>query len=102
MICTITMLQDDENLFDYNVDERIDAFTKACIDQVYIVLCICMLSLRVQASHYRTNNIMLTMGSDFQYENANTWYKNLDKLIYYVRKVSLYTACYQCPPAVSI
>ncbi|CAF4921790.1 unnamed protein product, partial [Rotaria magnacalcarata] len=24
------------------------------------------------------------MGSDFQYENANQWYKNLDKLIRYV------------------
>ncbi len=24
------------------------------------------------------------MGSDFQYENANKWYKNLDKLIKYV------------------
>jgi lysosomal alpha-mannosidase len=27
---------------------------------------------------------MMTMGSDFQYENANKWYKNLDKLIKYV------------------
>ena len=27
---------------------------------------------------------MVTMGSDFQYENANAWYKNLDKLIKYV------------------
>ncbi|XP_042338783.1 lysosomal alpha-mannosidase-like [Plectropomus leopardus] len=26
----------------------------------------------------------MTMGSDFQYENANMWYKNLDKLIHYV------------------
>ena len=23
----------------------------------------------------------MTMGSDFQYENANVWFKNLDKLI---------------------
>ena len=30
---------------------------------------------------------MLTMGSDFQYENANLWYKNLEKLIHYVNKV---------------
>ena len=27
---------------------------------------------------------MMTMGSDFQYENAVMWYKNLDKLIKYV------------------
>ena len=26
----------------------------------------------------------MTMGSDFEYENANEWYKNLDKLIKYV------------------
>ena len=45
-----------------------------------------LLSL-IQAHYYRTNNIMLTMGSDFHYENANTWFKNLDKLIHYVNKV---------------
>ena len=27
---------------------------------------------------------MMTMGSDFHYENANEWFKNLDKLIKYV------------------
>lgn len=26
----------------------------------------------------------MTMGSDFQFENANQWFKNLDKLIKYV------------------
>ncbi len=26
----------------------------------------------------------MTMGSDFQYDNANNWFKNLDKLIKYV------------------
>lgn len=37
-----------------------------------------------QATVYKTNHIIMTMGSDFQYENANLWYKNLDKLIHYV------------------
>ncbi len=27
---------------------------------------------------------MMTMGNDFQYENANEWFKNMDKLIKYV------------------
>nr|XP_056703983.1 lysosomal alpha-mannosidase [Euleptes europaea] len=37
-----------------------------------------------QSKHYRTNHIVMTMGSDFQYENANLWYKNMDKLIKHV------------------
>ncbi len=37
-----------------------------------------------QAAFYKTNHIIMTMGSDFQYENANLWYKNMDKLIKYV------------------
>ena len=38
----------------------------------------------LQSLVYKTNHIIMTMGSDFQYENANLWYKNLDKLIRYV------------------
>lgn len=34
-----------------------------------------------QARQYRTNHILMTMGSDFHYENARLWFKNLDKLI---------------------
>ncbi|KAM6389963.1 LOW QUALITY PROTEIN: lysosomal alpha-mannosidase, partial [Rhynochetos jubatus] len=37
-----------------------------------------------RAEHYRTNHIVMTMGSDFHYENANLWFKNLDKLIAHV------------------
>ncbi|XP_029413237.1 lysosomal alpha-mannosidase isoform X2 [Nannospalax galili] len=34
-----------------------------------------------QGNFYRTNHTVMTMGSDFQYENANMWFKNMDKLI---------------------
>ncbi|CAO2610985.1 Lysosomal alpha-mannosidase [Lemmus lemmus] len=34
-----------------------------------------------QQQYYRTNHTVMTMGSDFQYENANMWFKNMDKLI---------------------
>ena len=40
-----------------------------------------------QAKYYKTNNILMTMGEDFQYSNALMWFKNLDKLIKYVNQV---------------
>ena len=40
-----------------------------------------------QAAHYASNHIMFTMGSDFNYESALEWYKNLDKLVYHVNKM---------------
>ncbi|XP_071830046.1 lysosomal alpha-mannosidase-like isoform X3 [Apostichopus japonicus] len=78
--CNDPPISDDKNLFDYNVDERVDAFVK------WVTL---------QSLAFQTNHIMLTMGSDFQYENANAWYKNLDKLMKYVnakeRDTNIYT-----------
>lgn len=33
---------------------------------------------------YRTDNLLITMGGDFTYMEAEMWYKNLDKLIRWV------------------
>ena len=60
---------DDKRLNGYNVDDVINRFKKAAEDQ---------------RKHFSGNNIMMTMGSDFQYRNAQMWFKNLDKLITYV------------------
>lgn len=30
---------------------------------------------------YATNNVIVTMGEDFNFQEADTWFKNLDKLI---------------------
>ena len=58
-------------MHDYNKDQKVKDFIAAAEDQ---------------AKHYATNHIMMTMGSDFQYNNAQVWYKNLDKLIKYVNE----------------
>ncbi|XP_076867010.1 lysosomal alpha-mannosidase [Brachyhypopomus gauderio] len=67
--CSDAPVQDDPDLEDYNVDTLVANFLKIA---------------RTQAQSYKTNHIIMTMGSDFQYENANLWYKNMDKLIRYV------------------
>ncbi|KAM8843149.1 lysosomal alpha-mannosidase [Synchiropus picturatus] len=67
--CDDPPIRDDPDLEDYNVDHVVKQFLAVA---------------RIQAQDYKTNHIIMTMGSDFQYENANLWYKNLDKLIRYV------------------
>lgn len=71
-LCGDEPIMDDPRLHDYNKDQKIKDFIKAAQDQ---------------AKHYATNNIMMTMGSDFQYTNAKVWFKNLDKLIKYVNEL---------------
>lgn len=44
-------IQDDPRLFDENVKSRVDDFVKAAQDQ---------------QTNYRTNHILMTMGSDFE------------------------------------
>ncbi|GBG61654.1 hypothetical protein CBR_g23169 [Chara braunii] len=75
-------LQDDPELFDYNVQERVDLFVEKVLEQ---------------ASQFRTNHVMLTMGEDFTYGNANTWFKQLDKLIHYVNLDGRVNVFYSSP-----
>ena len=53
-----TPIQDDVCLDEYNVEQRIDAFVRACEEMANVT---------------RGNDIMLTMGTDFQYSNAFVW-----------------------------
>ena len=80
--CRDPPIQDDPDLFDYNVDERVKTFINYTLEQ---------------AKHHRTSDIMLTMGSDFQYMNAKIWYKNMDKLMKYANKDSRVNAFYSTP-----
>nr|KYP55020.1 Lysosomal alpha-mannosidase [Cajanus cajan] len=75
-------LQDDPLLFDYNVEQRVKDFIDAATTQANVT---------------RTNHIMWTMGDDFQYQYAESWFKQMDKLINYVNKDGRVNALYSTP-----
>ncbi|KAL9679438.1 hypothetical protein QQ045_017300 [Rhodiola kirilowii] len=75
-------VQDNHLLFDYNVDQRVEDFISAAI---------------AQANVTRGNHVMWTMGDDFQYQFAETWFRQMDKLIHYVNKDSRVNALYSTP-----
>jgi len=60
---------DDLTLEGYNIDSKAKQF----VDY-----------FKSQANHFRTSNLMHTMGEDFTYTNSRMWYKNMDKLIKYI------------------
>ncbi|KAK0401146.1 hypothetical protein QR680_015614 [Steinernema hermaphroditum] len=70
-VCVDDPIMDNKELEGYNVDEKVGRF----VDYV-----------QNERTMQRHNHIMLLMGDDFQYTNANTWYSNLDKLIKYVNE----------------
>ncbi|XP_059643821.1 probable alpha-mannosidase At5g13980 [Cornus florida] len=76
------VVQDDINLFDYNVQERVNDFVAAALSQANIT---------------RTNHVMWTMGTDFKYQYAHSWFRNLDKLIHYVNQDGRVNALYSTP-----
>ncbi|VDO35301.1 unnamed protein product [Onchocerca flexuosa] len=69
--CLDEPIIDDPSSEEYNAVQRVNEFI------AYV---------KKQASHQRTNHLMLLMGSDFQYTAANQWYTNLDKLISLIRE----------------
>ncbi|XP_050232389.1 probable alpha-mannosidase At5g13980 [Mercurialis annua] len=75
-------VQDDFDLFDYNVQERVNDFVAAALSQANIT---------------RTNHIMWTMGTDFKYQYAETWFRQMDKLIHYVNMDGRVNALYSTP-----
>lgn len=71
ILCQDEPFIDDKKSFEYNVDRRVDEFI-AYVNNV--------------TKAYSTSNIILTMGEDFNYQDAEAWFVNLDKLIYYVNQ----------------
>ena len=64
-----TQVQDDARRHDYNVDEMLENFIKAA---------------QQHANSTRTNHQMWACGSDFEFQAADFWYHNLDKMIHYI------------------
>uniref|UniRef100_A0A5B7CBJ8 Alpha-mannosidase n=1 Tax=Davidia involucrata TaxID=16924 RepID=A0A5B7CBJ8_DAVIN len=77
-----SIVQDNINLFDYNVQGRVNDFVAAAVSQANIT---------------RTNHIMWTMGTDFKYQYAHTWFRQMDKLIHYVNMDGRVNALYSTP-----
>ncbi|ONK72632.1 uncharacterized protein A4U43_C04F21420 [Asparagus officinalis] len=75
-------VQDDLLLYDYNVEQRVNDFIDAAM---------------TQANLTRTNHIMWTMGDDFMYQYAESWFRQMDKLINYVNKDGRIHALYSTP-----
>lgn len=48
---------------------------------VFVTLCVRCCNRQELARHTRGDDVMLQMGGDFGFENANAWFKNLDLLI---------------------
>ena len=103
-------IQDNPARHDYNLDEMVrlaratkeDAhssagkkLTAACTGRLSLVSLLLTLGAMGQVDSFiksaqklqnitRLNHQMWPCGSDFQYQNADHWYHNLDKIIHYV------------------
>ncbi|XP_076427922.1 lysosomal alpha-mannosidase isoform X5 [Peromyscus maniculatus bairdii] len=66
MLCGNSPIMEDPRSPQYNADTWVSYFLQLA---------------SLQQQYYRTNHTVMTMGSDFHYEDANMWFKNMDKLI---------------------
>ncbi|KFK28275.1 hypothetical protein AALP_AA8G495400 [Arabis alpina] len=75
-------LQDDPRFDGYDIKMMVDHFINASM---------------VYANVSRGNHVMWTMGDDFQYQFAESWFRQMDKLIHYVNKDGRVNALYSTP-----
>lgn len=75
-------IQDDPALENYNVKERVLLFLVEALGLDAIV---------------KTGNVMINFGGDFEWENANTYYVNMDQLIHYLNMDGRVNAFYSTP-----
>ncbi|CDY18591.1 BnaA09g08040D [Brassica napus] len=75
-------LQDDPLLDAFNIKDAVDNFVNASL---------------FYANVTRGNHVMWTMGDDFQYQFAESWFRQMDRLIHYVNKDGRVNAVYSTP-----
>ena len=75
-------VNDDPARHDWNVDQWVDKFVQDALSQ---------------ANHTLGMDQIWACGTDFQYQNADHWYHNLDKLIHYVNLNGTVNAFYSTP-----
>nr|XP_049695653.1 lysosomal alpha-mannosidase isoform X2 [Helicoverpa armigera]XP_049695654.1 lysosomal alpha-mannosidase isoform X3 [Helicoverpa armigera]XP_049695656.1 lysosomal alpha-mannosidase isoform X5 [Helicoverpa armigera]XP_049695657.1 lysosomal alpha-mannosidase isoform X2 [Helicoverpa armigera] len=68
VLCADEPIIDDPDSPMYNVESKINTFLEIC---------------KNISRGYKSNNILITMGEDFHYQDAAMWFQNLDKLIQY-------------------
>ncbi|KAI5636838.1 alpha mannosidase middle domain-containing protein [Phthorimaea operculella] len=89
VLCSDAPIVADRGTPEYNVDARVSDFLGIVANM---------------SKAYRSNNILVTMGDDFNYQDATVWFDNLDKLIVYTNmkagkeglKVHLFYSTPQC------
>ncbi|KAF7265915.1 hypothetical protein GWI33_020660 [Rhynchophorus ferrugineus] len=70
VFCSDEPLVDDTESPEYNIEKRGDEFIKHHIEPLL--------------NSHQTSNVMIPMGRDFSYQDAEMWYRNLDKLIKHI------------------
>ncbi|PSN38683.1 hypothetical protein C0J52_08901 [Blattella germanica] len=73
ILCDTEPFIDDKTSPGYNVEGKISDFVNF---------------VKGQANSYTSNHILVTMGDDFNYQDANMYFKNIDKLIRYTNEIS--------------
>lgn len=66
--CSDEAIVDDPDSDEYNVNYKVDEFLSYAKQTAY---------------NYKTRNVPITMGNDFNYQSAGHWFINLDKLIHH-------------------
>jgi len=77
-------VQDDRAVYGYNVKGRVDDFVSRARDLARMT---------------RGEHVMFTMGSDFQYQAAEKWYSNMDRIIHHANLDGRVNAFYSSPEA---